>query len=374
VPREAGGTPPSDADIAYLSARGVAWLRLAIQWEDFQPTLNAALDATRLAELDAVLRSCYRRRMPVVIDLHNYARYRFTVGGADEVMQVTGGTLNAAHLSDFWVRMSVWLRADPQRDAIVRGLEIMNEPHDMPEPPFTVGATLHDFTTGVGSWTGPPVRDTTIFADGAAVFTVPTSGAEYLDGLTTSRDLSAYGDTLRYIFGSPASNDGHFFIFPRARRGPGNPNGADGSPAPTTDTTGAYLAPGGTVTLDWEFGTDQPLREVGFYPGGSGRSTDQPLHLDRVEVGSGTYGAKTWEDIATAVVTAIRDDGESRLLYVATDSYSSAAGVAANHPTGPWIPDPGVVYVVHHYWDSNAGGTYPATYADELAAAAAAGF
>lgn len=116
------------ADFAYVAADGVREVRLAVAWERLQPTLGAALDATALDTLAGMISGAIASNVRVLIDLHNYGRYT----QADGSVLTLGGSLSAAQLSDFWTRLSAWVRADSARSAAVFAYGLMNEVHDLP--------------------------------------------------------------------------------------------------------------------------------------------------------------------------------------------------------------------------------------------------
>lgn len=70
--------------------------------------------------------------------------------------------------------------------------------------------------------------------------------------------------------------------------------------------------------------------------------------------------------------------GTTKRLSIPLSGSASAPNAATNHPTGPWIVDPAgsgyLVYEAQHFFHSANDGTYPNSYANEVAAATAAGF
>jgi endoglucanase len=77
-----------------------------------------------------------------------------------------------------------------------------------------------------------------------------------------------------------------------------------------------------------------------------------------------------WKDISQAVLTAIRNNGDQKLIFVPGDSYSSAnRWVTVNGPSG-WITDPAdnFMYEGHQYFDFDESGTYTRSYDAELRA------
>lgn len=86
--------------------------------------------------------------------------------------------------------------------------------------------------------------------------------------------------------------------------------------------------------------------------------------------GMGT-GANDWKVISQAAVTAIRNNGDNKLIMVEGTYYANAHGWATkNGTTTSWITDPAnnFMYSAHCYFDSNASGTYTKSYDEELAA------
>lgn len=112
--------PPGDLD--FYRVRGVTLVRLPFRWERIQPTLYGPLDAVELGRLRIFLVAARVRGMQVILDLHNYGRYRGKVLGSPEVPTDA--------LADVWCRLAVALASEPA----VIGYGLMNEPHDMGDP------------------------------------------------------------------------------------------------------------------------------------------------------------------------------------------------------------------------------------------------
>jgi len=250
----------------------------------------------------------------------------------------------------------------------------MNEPRGLATE-WTVGTTLADFTVDTDGWGPGATRSTTLFADGAAVFSVGADGGEFYDDFVGTRNLAQYGNTVRMVFRHNAPMTGDWFILQRVYRGAGNSTGAEGTYA---ESSGTYRGGGETGETISDYtppaSTLDAAAKLAIYPGGGGRSGFNDLHLDRVEIGTGLTAARVWEDCSKTVLDALRADGERRTIGMPTYNYSSAANVAANHPNGPWSTDPNTRYIVHHYWDVDRSGIYATTYADAVAAAVSAGY
>jgi endoglucanase len=109
---------PSVNSVAYYQAKGMNLVRLPFLWERLQPTLNGPLDATELARLKGFVDGATAKGMTVLIDPHNYARYRSQVIGSAGVPYTAFG--------DFWSRLATVFKGNPR---VLFGL--MNEPHGM---------------------------------------------------------------------------------------------------------------------------------------------------------------------------------------------------------------------------------------------------
>lgn len=110
---------PSAGSVAYFKGKGMNTVRLPFLWERLQPALNQAFDAAELGRLRDFVQQVTATGVTVVIDPHNYARYRGQLIGSAAVP-------NSA-FADFWTRLATQFKGNP---LVVFGL--MNEPHDMP--------------------------------------------------------------------------------------------------------------------------------------------------------------------------------------------------------------------------------------------------
>jgi endoglucanase len=79
-------------------------------------------------------------------------------------------------------------------------------------------------------------------------------------------------------------------------------------------------------------------------------------------------GTSNWKAISQAAVSAIRANGDGKLISVAGDGWSNAKGWTKYNPQ-PWITDPSnnIVYEAHLYFDFNTSGEYSKTYDEEAA-------
>lgn len=172
-------TAPRKAEVAWLASQGYTRNRLPIQWEMLQPMLaGTQADAQSRAligepgELHAgyatmitdVLDAHAATGTKVILDLHNYGRYRdfkYQPDGsviglkrpADPLVRaytddntqvqerifslVPDASLRIEHFTDFWQRVARRWKNHPG----VGGWGLMNEPHDLPRPGQTVASS-----------------------------------------------------------------------------------------------------------------------------------------------------------------------------------------------------------------------------------------
>ena len=109
---------PVEAYFSQWSARGVKLIRFPIIWERLQPTLGGALDPTYAALIDRTFGYANKYGMKIILDLHNYMRYRGVVIGT--------GNVSYAHYQDVMTRIAQ--RWSPQPSLFA--YDVMNEPHD----------------------------------------------------------------------------------------------------------------------------------------------------------------------------------------------------------------------------------------------------
>src|SRR5262249_55734158 len=84
---------------------------------------------------------------------------------------------------------------------------------------------------------------------------------------------------------------------------------------------------------------------------------------------------KLWEQASQAALTAIRNDGDTKLVLVPGNEWAPASEWTSHHPS-PWINDPSnnFRYEAHQYWDRDGSGSYNYTYDQEVADAQANGW
>ena len=117
------GVPKFDsaASFEFLASRGYTVVRLPFLWESVQPTLSAPLNDAALSALETAVRDAGDAGLSVILDVHNYAKYRNVAYGAP-------GSFTRADFADLWTRLSTVFRDEPT----VVGYGLMNEPRLLP--------------------------------------------------------------------------------------------------------------------------------------------------------------------------------------------------------------------------------------------------
>lgn len=374
----------SAADFRYLRGRGVDLVRLGLAWERMQPVLGAALDDAALDALSAMVAAAESSGIGVILDLHNYCRY--TVGArppyTTHVMRTNGGRLHAAHLLDFWRRMSDLFKDN----AAVVGYGLMNEPHALDEEPGPFGgstryawnASTDDWSAEAGGATLAHSAEESVTGSGSLRLTrarlTPDAynnvrvndGGQRLGGTTP-------GDTLR-VWAKLEAGDAPL---PWRAILQWQDRGYDWH-SPENETA---LVPGQWVEV------------IGFFPAGIveprafgcqamcddvGGQTSVALSLDDYAqggLGAPKPPATVWEEISQRVVADLRTSKrDEKLLLVPGYAYTKVQGWSQRHPRG-WIFDPAAQfrYEAHHYWDNAENGEYRNSYAEGVAQAESEG-
>lgn len=112
---------PTHAEVDYFVKKGFRFFRLPFRWERIQPSAGGELDAKYLGLVKDLASYATGKGAHVLLDVHNYARYKGKVIGSD-----TEGAVTAKQFGDLWARLAKEFSADPK---VVFG--IMNEPFGM---------------------------------------------------------------------------------------------------------------------------------------------------------------------------------------------------------------------------------------------------
>ncbi|GAA4488865.1 glycoside hydrolase family 5 protein [Gluconacetobacter asukensis] len=106
---------PKQGEVTYFHDKGMNIFRLSVLWERLQPTPGAAPDADYMKRIQAFADQVRAVGGTVILDVHDYGRYRGKLIGGD--------TVSADDFRDLWTRLGATLH---DRHDIWFGL--MNEP------------------------------------------------------------------------------------------------------------------------------------------------------------------------------------------------------------------------------------------------------
>jgi endoglucanase len=109
---------PNAVHLIYYKAKGFNAVRLPIKWERLQQKLYSDLDTAYLNEIQNFLMKAKQYQMDVVLDLHNYGRYKGKIIGSQQVPKTA--------FYDLWKRTAHALKNYPA----LMAYGLMNEPHN----------------------------------------------------------------------------------------------------------------------------------------------------------------------------------------------------------------------------------------------------
>jgi endoglucanase len=118
---------PPYSTIDYFAAKGMNAIRLPVLWERLQHHLGAALDPDEMKRIDAVVNYASIKKMKVIIDVHNYAKYYKSAIGTQDVP--------IPALGDLWRRLALRYK---RNSSVAFGL--MNEPTGLPTETWLAAA------------------------------------------------------------------------------------------------------------------------------------------------------------------------------------------------------------------------------------------
>lgn len=109
---------PTRDELRYYKSKGMRLFRIPLSWDRLQPDLSAPLDASEMARVDAVVSAAHEQKVKLILDLHNYDRYRGTLIGSDAELERS--------FAKIWKELAQRYRAEKA----IYGYGLMNEPHD----------------------------------------------------------------------------------------------------------------------------------------------------------------------------------------------------------------------------------------------------
>lgn len=118
---------PTYKDLDYFKSKGLTLIRFPFRWERVQYQLNGPLNPLDLGKMKEFVQAAEDRDMPVILDLHNFARRSFD-GGSTQTVIGAGPGLTKEHLADVWKKLAMEFKSYKN----IWGYDIMNEPYSMP--------------------------------------------------------------------------------------------------------------------------------------------------------------------------------------------------------------------------------------------------
>jgi len=91
---------PTEPQVVYFKSKGMNIFRLSVMWERVQNTLGGDFNAEYTRLIDGYVQIIQRQNTRVVIDIHNGARYRGNIIGAE------GSPVTQAHFADLWTKLA----------------------------------------------------------------------------------------------------------------------------------------------------------------------------------------------------------------------------------------------------------------------------
>jgi endoglucanase len=116
-------TFPSIDNIKYYASKKIQLLRLPFRWERLQPSLGGNLDAVHLNYITSFVDSCASYGIKVILDMHNFGRYR--IDTIEHIVNI--GMVTRTHFADVWKKIAAVFKDKPNIYAYC----LMNEPNDM---------------------------------------------------------------------------------------------------------------------------------------------------------------------------------------------------------------------------------------------------
>lgn len=176
---------PTAESLDYWRSKNVRLIRLPFSWERLQPALMGEFAPDYFAGLKRAVGLMRERDMVVVLDMHNYARYRGQLIGSEQVP--------VAAFADAWQRLAQAFKDD----AAIWGYGLMNEPDRKVWPPAAQAAV--DAIRTVDRKTLIVVAN-----DYAGWEAAPARIQKYGGAAAASGDLAAWA-AERMPFGDPAA-------------------------------------------------------------------------------------------------------------------------------------------------------------------------
>lgn len=116
---------PTTKCLDYFNSKGLKLIRFPFRWERIQHDLNGDLVQTEINKMKNFVKAAEDRDMPIILDLHNFARRSFD--GGSTFVRIGDNGLTADHLGDVWLKLAKEFKSYTN----ILGYDIMNEPYSM---------------------------------------------------------------------------------------------------------------------------------------------------------------------------------------------------------------------------------------------------
>ncbi|CAP56480.1 putative endoglucanase precursor (EC 3.2.1.4) (Endo-1,4-beta-glucanase (Cellulase) [Gluconacetobacter diazotrophicus PA1 5] len=275
---------PKPGEVTYFHDRGMNIFRLSVLWERLQPAPGVALDSGYMGRINGFVDQVHAVGGKVILDIHDYGRYRGTLIG--------DGQVTAADFRDLWTRLGTAFRDRPD---VWFGL--MNEPQQKSAEAWrdieqqailgirAAGARNPILVSGVGwdaahgfATVNAPALATLKDPDHSLVFEVheyfdPDSSGRSPDCIPTDQAVARLASFTAWLH--QTGNKGFLGEFGVGR---------SAACLDVLDKVASYLAANQAVWLGWTYWAAGPLWGEYMYtlePTKTGQDRPQMLVLDR---------------------------------------------------------------------------------------------
>lgn len=118
---------PTANCLDYFKSKELTLIRFPFRWERVQYELNGPLNPLDLGKMKEFVEAAESRDMPIILDMHNFARRSFD-GGQTQTVIGAGPQLTKEHLADVWKKLVLEFKSYKN----IWAYDIMNEPYSMP--------------------------------------------------------------------------------------------------------------------------------------------------------------------------------------------------------------------------------------------------
>lgn len=118
---------PTEADLDYFKSKNLKLIRFPFRWERVQHEFNGALNSFDLQKMKDFVQAAEDRNMPVILDMHNFARRVQSYKEGEVIISNDAGRVKPEYLADVWKKLA----AEFKDYKNIWAYDIMNEPYSM---------------------------------------------------------------------------------------------------------------------------------------------------------------------------------------------------------------------------------------------------